>query len=235
MNEPARIRYRLDLPDGTRRNFDFYFDPVSFAIRNSPPSKPPFWTELKFNQCANCPLNPALHPHCPVALQVANAIEELKTLVSFDAVDVTVEQAERTITVATTVQQVLASMFGLIMASSGCPWTDHLRPMARFHLPFASEEETVYRIVSMYVLAQRMVGGRQKANYEPLRSLYENLHVVNRDMARRLGAAAQSDPARNAIALLDTFTTLLPDALEQSLAALQPLFGAWKPRSKRAI
>jgi len=65
------------------------------------------------------------------------------------------------------------------------------------------------------------------AGFAALRELYENLHVVNRDMSRRLGAAAQTDPARNAMALLDAYTTLLPDALEGSLAELKPLFDAW--------
>jgi hypothetical protein len=51
--------------------------------------------------------------------------------------------------------------------------------------------------------------------------------VVNRGMSRRLGAATQTDPARNAIALLDAYTTLLPAALESSLAELRPLFDGW--------
>ncbi len=55
-----------------------------------------------------------------------------------------------------------------------------------------------------------------------------NLHVVNRDMSRRLGAATHTDPARNAMALLDSYTTLLPAALERSLDELRPLFDAWK-------
>jgi hypothetical protein len=46
-------------------------------------------------------------------------------------------------------------------------------------------------------------------------------------MSRRLGAAAPSYPARNAMALLDAYTTLLPAALESSLEELKPLFDAW--------
>ena len=45
-----------------------------------------------------------------------------------------------------------------------------------------------------------------------------------------------TDPARNAIALLDSYTTLLPAALECSLDELKPLFGAWAdPPKFRAI
>jgi len=50
---------------------------------------------------------------------------------------------------------------------------------------------------------------------------------VNRGMSRRLGAAARTDPARNAIALLDAYATLLPAALARSLQELKPLFDAW--------
>jgi hypothetical protein len=52
------------------------------------------------------------------------------------------------------------------------------------------------------------------------------LHRVNRGLARRIGAATGGDPARNAVVLLDAYTTLLPDAIEQSLAEMRPLFAA---------
>jgi hypothetical protein len=47
-------------------------------------------------------------------------------------------------------------------------------------------------------------------------------------MSRRLGAATRTDPARNAMALLDSYTTLLPAALESSLQELKPLFDSWR-------
>jgi hypothetical protein len=230
MNEPLRIRYRFDLPDGSQKTLEFSFEPTTFRLQNPPPADPPFWTELKFNRCANCPLNEQDHPHCPAALQMAAALEPLKALVSFDTVGVTVLQFERKVYAETSVQQAMSSVFGLIMATSGCPWTDRLRPMARFHVPFAGETETLYRSVSMYLLSQEFVprDKRGAGGFAALEDLYRNLHVVNRDMSRRLGAAATTDPARNAIALLDSFTLLLPAALERSLDELQPLFTGWQ-------
>jgi hypothetical protein len=121
------------------------------------------------------------------------------------------------------------------MATAGCPWTDHLRPMARFHLPFANEAETVYRSICMFLLAREMMGPGNLSCLAALEDLYKNLHVVNRDMSRRLGAATRSDPARNALALLDCYTTLLPAALECSLDELKPLFDAWQNKQKTAI
>jgi hypothetical protein len=242
MNEPLRIRYRFDLPDGTQKTLEFSFDPTTFKLQNSPPADPPFWTELKFNRCANCPLNDQDHPHCPAAVQMAAALEPLKALVSFDTVGVTVLQSERKVYAETTAQQAMSSVFGLIMATSGCPWTDRLRPMARFHVPFAGDTETLYRSVSMYLLSREFVPrekrvaaapgaaapGADAGGFGALEDLYRNLHVVNRDMSRRLGAAATTDPARNALALLDSFTLLLPAALERSLDELQPLFTGWQ-------
>ena len=161
MNEPLRIRYRLDLPDGSQKTLDFSFDPTTFRLQNAPPADPPFWTELKFNRCSNCPLNEQDHPHCPAALQMASALEPLKALVSFDTVGVTVLQFERKVYAETTVQQAMSSVFGLIMATAGCPWTDRLRPMARFHVPFAGETETLYRSVSMFLLSRELAASRQ--------------------------------------------------------------------------
>jgi hypothetical protein len=233
MKDTLRIRYGFDLPDGTKKHVDLHFDPKNFRLCNEVPAEPPFWTELKFSQCANCPLSGDQHRHCPSALHMAPAVESLKALVSFDTVGVTVTQAERTVHAETSAQQALSSVLGLIMATSGCPWTDRLRPMARFHLPFASEAETVYRSVCMFLLARELLardltGAGDASGFAQLKDLYENLHIVNRDMSRRLGAATRTDPARNAMALLDSYTTLLPAALESQLAELKPLFDAWR-------
>jgi hypothetical protein len=287
MSAPLRIRYRFDLPDGSQKTLDLQFDATTFRLSNPLPAEPPFWTELKFNQCANCPLSTERHAHCPAAVQMAAALEPLNALVSFDTVGVTVVQPERTVHVETTAQQAMSSLLGLIMATAGCPWTDRLRPMARFHLPFANEAETLYRSVSMFLLSLELAGrgptqavaeasGAAQApriaepqtiaepasiaeppsvavpasiaephpaalsdtagaplargTFAALEQLYENLHVVNRDMSRRLGAATNTDPARNAIALLDTYTTLLPAALDRSLDELRPLFDAWQSK-----
>jgi hypothetical protein len=235
MSAALTIIYRFDLPDGSTKTLEFDFDAVDFKMLKAPPDPPPFWTELTFSRCANCPLDERLNPHCPAALQLASALEPLSALVSFDTVGVTVTQAERTVYAQTSAQQAMSSVIGLVMATSGCPWTDHLRPMARFHLPFASEAETVYRSIGMFLLARAIAGSDEPQGFAALEELYQNLHVVNRDMSRRLGAAARTDPARNAMALLDAYTTLLPEALERSLDELSPLFDAWKTKKNPAI
>lgn len=226
---PARIRYRFVLPDGRRETFDLFFDARDFRLLNPHPAELPFWTALDFKQCENCPLQADTHPHCPVAVQLVGVIGRLDSLVSYDQVRVDVHTAERTVTHETTVQQALSALLGLIIATSGCPRTEFLRPMARFHLPLASETETIYRSVTMFALAELLKaanGATPDVRLEGLKRAYDELHRVNRGLARRIGAATGSDPARNAVVLLDAYTTLLPSAIEQSLADMRPLFGA---------
>jgi len=227
MSRPRRIRYGFALPDGSARTLEFDFDPVDFRMLRAPVENPPFWTALGFCRCANCPLDEASSPQCPAALQME--------LASYDQVGVTVMEDERTVFAETTAQQAMSSVLGLIMATAGCPWTDRLRPMARFHLPFATEAETVYRSICMFLLAREISGANQPQGFAALEELYRNLHVVNRDMSRRLGAVASTDPARNAMALLDAVTTLVPAALDCSLDELRPLFDAWETRENSTI
>ena len=226
---PLRVRYRFQLPDGRREVFDLFFDPQDFRLLNPHPPQLPFWTALEFNQCENCPLKAGEQPHCPVAVQLVGIIERLERLVSYDQVRVDIHIVERVVTQETAAQQALSSLLGLIMATSGCPRTAFLRPMARFHLPLANEAETIYRSVTMYALAQLLKatnGSQPDVNLDGLKQAYAELHKVNRGLARRIGAATGSDPARNAVVLLDAYTTLLPSAIDHSLADMRPLFAA---------
>jgi hypothetical protein len=86
----------------------------------------------------------------------------------------------------------------------------------------------MYRSVGMFLLAREIMAAGSAAGFGALQKLYENLHIVNRDVSRRLGAATRTDPARNAIALLDSYTTLLPLALDNLLDEFRPLFDAWR-------
>lgn len=119
---------------------------------------------------------------------------------------------------------------GLIMATSGCPRTAFLKPMARFHLPFASEEETVYRVTSMYLLAQYFLGLEGQTDddgFSGLTRLYGELEYVNTAMAKRLRAATETDSSLNAIVLLDLFAKTVPWALNRSLSDLRHLFAPY--------
>jgi Domain of unknown function (DUF6901) len=52
---------------------------------------------------------------------------------------------ERSYFKKTTMQKGIVSLLGILLVSSGCPVMAKLRPMVRFHLPFASMLATTFR------------------------------------------------------------------------------------------
>jgi hypothetical protein len=101
--------------------------------------------------------------------------------------------------------------------------------MAHYHLPFSSREETVYRVVSTYLLAQyfrRQQGKPADTGLEGLKAHYRELQQVNQGMAARLGAIRheQGDSSVNALVLLDLFAHSLPDSIDADLEELLPAF-----------
>lgn len=229
-SDPIHVLYELSLEDGSNHRFDVALDPHSLALRLEPVETPPFWTQLEFKQCSNCPLDPAQTPVCPLAASLVDMVQLCKDLASFEEVDVKVSTPERTIIATTTVQRAIASLMGLRIATSGCPHTTLFRPMARFHLPFATEEETIYRATSMYVLSQYFA---QKRGLTPdhamngLLETYEAMHVVNMHIAKRLWEVVSKDASVNALILLDLFSKALPDTIEDSLDEISYLYTAY--------
>jgi len=221
--------YRFTLPDAQERVFELEMDRDTAELSAPNASQPPAWTALGFNQCAGCPLNAAESPHCPAALQLAGVIDGFTDIVSYDKVKVSVESEEREVSATLAAQQALASLMGLIMASSGCPRTAVFRPMARFHLPFSSESETAYRVASMYLLAQHYAareGAPADFVLNDLERVYRGVHEVNRGMATRLRAASRQDAIVNAVVLLDVFSSLVPAAIHDILEEIKPAFAA---------
>ena len=226
------VRYELAPPGRPAHSFVIALDPETYELRNDPPRDPPDWTALCFEQCVDCPLDARLQAHCPAALHLAPVIAEWADVVSYDAVDVRVQTAERTVSATVPAQQALASLVGLLLATSGCPRTAVFRPMARFHLPFATESETAYRAAAMYLVAQhfRARSGRvPDLELAGLGQLYESLHQVNRGLARRLRAAVRQDAVVNAVVLLGIYTSLLPEALDELLEEIRPACAALLP------
>jgi hypothetical protein len=223
------LTYRFTFPDSRERVFPLEMDRDTAELSPPRSDSPPAWTQLGFNQCSNCPLSASETKHCPAALHLANVIDGFADLVSYDKVRVNVESEERSVVATLSAQQALASLMGLIMASSGCPRTAVFRPMARFHLPFSSESETAYRVAAMYLLAQHFIdreGGKPDLALDQLERVYRGVHAVNRGMAQRLRAASRQDAIVNAIVLLDVYSSLVPAAIHDILEELKPAFSA---------
>ncbi|HEY4369569.1 MAG TPA: hypothetical protein VGN07_20215 [Steroidobacteraceae bacterium] len=224
-----QLVYRFALPDSRERVFNLELDRDTALLTSAPMPEPPAWTELGFHQCVGCPLDKTQVRHCPAARHLAGVIDGFTDLVSYDKVRVTVESEERAVVATLSAQQALASLMGLIMASSGCPRTAVFRPMARFHLPFSSESETAYRVAAMYLVAQHFRGrdgGEPDLELNALESVYRGVHAVNRGMAQRLRAASRQDAIVNAIVLLDVYSSLVPAAIHDILDEIKPAFTA---------
>ena len=228
--DKLNIHYTFLFPDSHTHEFHLQLDPQSLEPQTQASSTLPSWAALSFNQCPNCPLDANDHPHCPVARQLAGLVETCNKLVSHEQIHVEVELPDRSISADTTAQRALSSLLGLMLAVSGCPHTDYFKPMARFHLPFANEEETIYRAASMYLLAQyfrRQQGDETDFDLNGLVEIYENIQILNQAMATRLKSAAEADAAVNAVILLDLFAKALPYSISDSLQDIKYLFSMY--------
>jgi hypothetical protein len=223
------IEYRCQ-PDGAEPfAYRLELDAVTLEPRRPAGLAPP-WTLLGNAQCPNCPLDPAQQPHCPAALALAPLLAGSGDLPSHTPVGLEVSTPERCISARTSMQRVLGSLSGLLLATSGCPHTAFLKPMARFHLPLASDLETAYRATAMYALGQYFVrqdGALPDLDLSGLQHRYGELQRVNRALARRLAAVSCEDAAVNALVLLDTLAKGVPYTVADSLAELRPLFSAY--------
>jgi hypothetical protein len=223
---PLRYVYRFQFGDGTRKDFEIELDRRTLELI-PPYNRPkPNWTRLKYSQCANCPL-PDDVAYCPVAVNLSNLVEAFKDAYSYEHTHVTVEVPERTYENQTTIQKGLSSILGIYMVTSNCPIMDHLRPMVRFHLPFASSNETVYRAVSMYLTRQYFIwrnGGRPDWELKELDQLYKAVAEVNRGMSERLRNASTADANVNAVIILFTLGELVDHSLEHGLVEIERLF-----------
>ena len=195
------IQYHFRRTNIFREAFLFELAAQNLELVSHMPVCPPAWTELNFHQCPNCPLDVSADPFCPLAANLVNIVNRMETLISYDEIRVDVITAERAISQVTTAQIGISSMLGLVIATCGCPHAAFFRPMARFHLPLASKEETIFRATSMYLLAQYFVkkaGRTADLELEGLTRIYDNMQIVNIAIVERLRAEAETVAADDA-------------------------------------
>jgi hypothetical protein len=224
------IQYRLHFTDDSERLFELHLDRQTLQLIPADANEYPSWTTLDNHRCPHCPLDAKTHPHCPAACAITDIVSVSDDQFSYTQVNVEVRTPERLVTAETTLQRAVSSLIGLALATSGCPHTAFFKPMARFHLPFASEEETIYRATSMYLLAQyfrRKQGDEADMDLSGLAEIYRNLQVVNMHMARRLRAASDKDATVNAVVILDMFAKALPYTIDESLQEIRYLFSSY--------
>lgn len=232
--EPFVIRYEFSYPSpegGAPKTstFTIRLDPKTLMNSAPAPSQPPDWARLSFNKCSNCPLRDEDAECCPAAVQLSEVVAGFADVFSFARVSARVTVPERVYEQTdVAVQSALSSLLGVFMVTSGCPVLAGMRPMVRFHLPFATELETITRATSMYLLGQYLDaqdGGAPDWSLTKLAESYRATQQVNRAFARRLRAAAPRDANVNALVRLDGTARSLPDLIESQMGELRFLFG----------
>jgi hypothetical protein len=229
MKSYFKITYGYKFDSGATIQFNLVMDEQTLLLVSEDRPATPEWMRLGYHKCALCPLDERTHASCPVAANLAGISEKFKQFASHDRVSVAVLVEERTYSKNTTVEQGLSPLIGIIMTTSGCPIMEQLKPMVRYHLPFASVDETVFRMVSMYLVAQylrRQAGATTESGLEGLKKIYSEVGQVNRDFSERLSGAAQSDANVNALVHLDAFAKIIPLAADDLLKKIAPYFSA---------
>lgn len=224
--ESINITYIFKFSDDTQEVFNFCLDKESLQLIPENNSKPD-WARLDFHQCPNCQLTSEKHPFCPLAINLAKVVNSFERVLSQDELDIEVITNERTILKHTTSQHGLSSMMGVLRASSGCPNTSFFKPMARFHLPFSNNEETVYRAVSMYLLSKyfcRLRGDDPDLTLEGLKEIYANMEIINASIAERLSGVSQTIDLPSVMTVLNLYNKAMPCAIEDFIDNIKYLF-----------
>ncbi len=225
-SEIITLLYRFKFENGSEKDFSIRLDGDSLELLLDERIRKPEWTKLKFHQCENCPLDSSVD-YCPVASNLATLVESFQDSISFEKTTVTVQTKERTFVKDTTLQKGLAALIGIYMVTSNCPVMDRLRPMVRFHLPFATSRETIYRAVTTYLLAQFFImrsGGEPDWDLKNLAEVYKAVSTVNKGISQRISNASRKDANVNAVVILHSVGESLPYVIENGLDDLEPLF-----------
>jgi hypothetical protein len=230
MKEQLKIRYDYKFSNGLTKKFDLHLDKETLSLVSEQGLDLPEWVGLEYKQCANCKLDKTLHPYCPVAANLSGITQEFSGITADDAVHVTVTVKERIYAKVTSMREGLSPLLGIIMSTSGCPSMEPLKPMVRFHLPFASLEETVFRMTSMFLVAQlirEQAGKKPEWRLEGLSKIYEEVKKVNKDFSQRMITAARRDTNVDALVNLNVFAVMVPLVAEKMLKEITPYFSAY--------
>ncbi|MBU0945928.1 MAG: hypothetical protein KJ804_00965 [Proteobacteria bacterium] len=220
------FNYCFDFPDNSKKRFLIQLDPVSLEYRSSG-NMPPDWALLGVARCQCCKLDLSQHTYCPIAANIAELVIAFKDTASHSSCLVSCISAARTCSKDTTVQEGLASIMGIIMATSGCPSMSILKPMACFHLPFATVEESMFRSVSAYLLRQyfsHKSGENCDFFMHRIQDHYDEVQQVNEGILKRINMTSEMDADKNAIITLNSLAQILVMEVDEDLDSFKRLF-----------
>ncbi|OHD20693.1 MAG: hypothetical protein A2086_03190 [Spirochaetes bacterium GWD1_27_9] len=185
------------------------------------------WTHLDSHKCEICPLDSNEVKNCPIAYNISGVAYEFAEIYSIEEVKITVNIEERSYFKKDTVQQGLRSILGIYLATSGCPHMAILKPMARFHLPFASMEETLYRQVSNYLLGEYfefLDGKTPDISLKELSKKNEKIDDVNQGICKRIESITEGDANKNALIILNAIGLMLSLEIQGKFDSLKYLY-----------
>jgi hypothetical protein len=225
---PYRIVYDFRCADGKDHRFEILLESEHLSlIRPDHAATPPAWTRLRFEQCRCCPLDPSKVEFCPVAVNISDIVDIFKDKVSSESCKIRCMVKERTYLKKTSLMEGISSVFGVVMATSRCPIMDFFRPMARFHLPFSSGDETTVRVVSMFLLRYYLRSGGQGDFARAVKDLeqrYARVRKVNEGLFARITHVGSEDADKNAIIMLHSLSQLLGMEIDQNLDSIAGYF-----------
>ena len=229
MKKPLSITYEFVFPDSHTRTYTIRIDRERLLLVGDSEAEPCEWARLDYHQCGHCPLTKDTSPSCPIASAIWQLVLFFKDEISYKRCSVRVLTDQRAYMQEVSVQEGLYSILGLVMATSGCPHMTFLKPMAYFHLPFSSVEETIVRAISLYLLKQYFVwkrrGGSPDWNLENLEQHYENVRMVNEGTLKRIRSLTKKgDADLNAVVILDDFASMLNLEISQGLEEYESIF-----------
>ncbi len=204
---------------------DLILDPATLPVVHEP------WMALSCHQCEGCELEAGEGVECPVASNLGSLVDPFKQDLSYTEVEITVTMHDRQVVKQCDLQQGIRAMMGLVMATSGCPYLDKLRPMAYTHLPFATLDETFFRAVASYAVGQliRMQQGREpEFDLAGLRAIYRDIYQVNEGFSKRLQTIGCRDANINALIGLDVLAHLGESTFDENwLEQMAPLYSSY--------
>jgi hypothetical protein len=198
--------FQFTFSDGAKKIFTVNLQADTLAVIPPDLTESPPWTELSHCQCPNCPLDPAKYECCPIAVNLVDLIDFFKYSISFEQVHILITTKTRSYQKETALQEGVSALLGMYMVTSGCPIMDKLRPMLRAHIPFSTAQETTYRFLSMYLLAQYFLHRRNKKpdwDLVELKKLFLDIQTVNQYFWKRFISMKVEDASLNALVLLD--------------------------------
>jgi len=185
------------------------------------------WAKLEYKQCKCCSLEKEASAYCPIALNISEIVDEFKSMISWGKSTVYCKTPERTYMKETSIMEGLSSILGIIMATSECPVMTFFKPMARFHLPFSTVEETMVRSTSIYLLRnyfEHKRGNIPDFELGMLDQHYDKVKMINEGLLTRITTIVKEDADKNALVVLDSLAQIISMEIDYSLNSLEYLF-----------